>query len=73
MLTHSFALPPRRNYGSDDWADDFNEVKSLGKSDSSTRTADQTAIARFWADGAGTITPAGHWNQIAAKLADDSK
>src|SRR5688572_27312065 len=32
----------------------FNEVKELGSATSATRTADQTAIARFWANGAGT-------------------
>lgn len=41
----------------------------LGHIDSRFRTADQTQIARFWADGAGTSTPAGHWNQIAAEVA----
>ena len=29
------------------------------------RTADQTQIALFWADDAGTATPPGHWNVIA--------
>jgi hypothetical protein len=43
----------------------FREVKELGRIDSPTRTAEQTEIARFWADGAGTATPPGHWNQIA--------
>ncbi len=47
------------------YATAFDEVKSLGAATGSTRTADQTQIARFWADGAGTITPPGHWNQIA--------
>jgi hypothetical protein len=47
------------------YAADLNEVKSLGATGSTTRTADQTNIARFWADGAGTSTPAGHWNRIA--------
>jgi hypothetical protein len=47
------------------YATDLNEVKSLGAANSSTRTADQTNIARFWADGANTSTPAGHWNRIA--------
>ncbi|MFZ4431140.1 MAG: Ig-like domain-containing protein, partial [Phycisphaerales bacterium] len=51
------------------YAADLNEVKSLGSATSSSRTADQTAIARFWADGAGTYTPAGHWNQIATAIA----
>jgi hypothetical protein len=47
------------------YAADLNEVKSLGAMNSTTRTADQTNIARFWADGANTSTPPGHWNRIA--------
>lgn len=54
---------------SEAYANAFNEVKSLGAAAGSTRTAEQTQIARFWADGAGTYTPPGHWNQIAAELA----
>ena len=49
---------------SDAYAKALNEVKDLGSATSATRTADQTTIAKFWADGAGTITPPGHWNQI---------
>ncbi len=48
----------------------FNEVKDLGSSTSATRTADQTAMARFWASGAGTPSAIGHLNlmaQIAAQ------
>jgi hypothetical protein len=47
------------------YAEELNYVKEIGKSDSLTRTPDQTAIAQFWANGAGTFTPPGHWNQIA--------
>ncbi|AFZ06919.1 phosphoesterase PA-phosphatase related protein [Oscillatoria nigro-viridis PCC 7112] len=47
------------------YAEEVNYVKEIGKSDSLTRTPDQTAIAKFWANGAGTFTPPGHWNQIA--------
>jgi membrane-associated phospholipid phosphatase len=47
----------------------FNEVKSLGRFDSTTRTPEQTAIALFWADGTGTATPPGHWNEIAQAVA----
>jgi hypothetical protein len=54
---------------SSQYAADLNEVKSLGSATSTTRTAEQTNIARFWADGAGTYTPAGHWNQIATSIA----
>ncbi|NMQ04207.1 hypothetical protein E4Q08_02485 [Candidatus Accumulibacter phosphatis] len=48
---------------------DFAEVKALGSASGSTRSGEQTEIARFWADGAGTDTPPGHWNRIAATLA----
>ncbi len=54
---------------SETYTNDFNQVKALGKIDSTTRTAEQTQIARFWADGLGTYTPSGHWNQIAEEAA----
>ncbi len=41
------------------------EVYALGGIDSATRTADQTQVAHFWADGKGTFTPPGHWAAIA--------
>lgn len=47
------------------YATDFNEVKELGRKESTTRTLDQTQIALFWADGPGTVTPPGHWNLLA--------
>jgi hypothetical protein len=31
------------------WARDYNEIKALGSATSTARTAEQTAIARFWA------------------------
>lgn len=43
----------------------YREVLTLGGKDSPTRTPEQTEIARFWADDAGTSTPPGHWNRIA--------
>lgn len=63
------AAPPELN--SVEYATAVNELKGLGRNLGSTRTADQTAIARFWADGPGTITPAGHWNDIAQDIASD--
>ncbi len=54
---------------SDDYSTDYNEVRQLGAKASSVRTADQTLVAKFWADGAGTVTPPGHWNVIAQGLA----
>src|SRR4029079_12861219 len=47
------------------YATDYEEVKQLGPAVGSTRTPDQTEIALFWADRAGTETPPGHWNSIA--------
>src|SRR5437773_3567594 len=51
------------------YAADYNEVKELGAAVGSTRTEEQTLIALFWADGAGTETPPGHWNSIAQIIA----
>ncbi len=51
------------------YTDDFNQVKLLGAANSSTRTAEQTEIARFWSDFSGTLTPPGHWNLIAQDIA----
>jgi hypothetical protein len=53
------------------YAASVEEVKSLGSATSTTRTADQTQIAQFWADGKGSYTPAGHWNAIAQNVALD--
>ena len=48
----------------------YDEVKELGSLTSATRTADQTQIAKFWANGAGTATPAGHLNLMAQAAAE---
>ncbi len=53
---------------SGEYTDAFNEVKRLGARDSTTRTAEQTEIARFWAGGPGTFTSGGYWNQIAQEV-----
>ena len=44
------------------------EVKTY--SDGATR--EQVAIANKWSDGAGTYTPPGHWNDIAAEYIRDA-
>jgi hypothetical protein len=61
------AGPP--DLSSQAYADAVNLTESLGAANSSTRTTDQTQIANFWKDGAGTFTPAGHWNSIADQIA----
>ena len=51
------------------YAADYNEVKAFGAAVGSKRTSEQDQIALFWADGAGTVTPPGHWNVIAQDVA----
>ena len=45
------------------WAADFNEVKALGRATGSTRTDEQTYIARWWQS-----TPVVSWNDVARQL-----
>jgi hypothetical protein len=53
------------------YATAFNEVKDLGRIDSTTRTDEQTQIAKFWNDGLGTAFAMGYWNRIAAQVVTD--
>jgi membrane-associated phospholipid phosphatase len=64
-----FRPKPPPELSSAAYVESFNEVKALGARDSRTRTAEQTLIALFWADGDGTVTPPGHWNRIAQDVA----
>jgi hypothetical protein len=52
------------------YATALEEVQRQGAATSTDRTADQTETALFWADGLGSYTPPGHWNQIAAGIAE---
>jgi hypothetical protein len=54
-------LPPALD--SAQWAAEFNEVKSLGRVDSMTRTADQTYFAKWWQSAPGLS-----WNEVARQL-----
>jgi hypothetical protein len=53
-------LPGPQALGSPAYAADFNELKSIGRHDSRTRTREQTDIALFWFE----FSPMG-WNRIA--------
>ena len=64
-----FRPPPPPALASSDWAVQYNHVKRIGATNSTTRTPEQREIALFWADGPGTETPPGHWNKIAQQLA----
>lgn len=46
-----------------EYAAEFNEVKSVGAADGSTRTDEQNALIAFW------ITPIGQWSQVERSLA----
>ena len=48
---------------------EVNLLKAYGAATGSLRSADQSQIAEFWANGAGTETPPGHWNRIALLVA----
>jgi hypothetical protein len=56
-----FRPPPPPAVNSPRYSADFNEVKSLGDAISTTRSADETEIARFW--GAAPVQNV--WNEIA--------
>jgi hypothetical protein len=64
-----FRAPPPPALTSTNWAAQYNHLKSIGATNSTTRTSEQREIALFWADGPGTETPPGHWNKIAQQLA----
>ena len=64
-----FRPPGPPSLDSERYVADYEEVKELGAAVGSTRTEEQTEIALFWADGAGTETPPGHWNSIAQIIA----
>jgi hypothetical protein len=51
------------------YAQDFNEVKTIGAKVSATRTMDQAMMATFWIGMAGTIGEAGRMNLVAQQAA----
>lgn len=61
-----FRSSPQPSLNSDDYAKDLNEVAAIGKINSTTRTADQTAFAQFWYE----FSEAG-WNRVARIVAKD--
>jgi hypothetical protein len=60
------APPPSLN--SDEYATAFNEVKNMGKINSTARTADQLAYAQYWYE----FSEAG-WNRVAGVVAANKK
>jgi membrane-associated phospholipid phosphatase len=66
---HSFRPPGPPDLESEEYLAELIEVAALGAAVGPARTPEQTEIALFWADGAGTETPPGHWNSIAREVA----
>jgi hypothetical protein len=65
-----FGLPPIEGQ---QYRDEFNRTRKEGSIENAdsqnSEIKDRVNIARFWADGAGTATPPGHWNRIAQTVA----
>jgi hypothetical protein len=55
--------PPPPSTSSDQFKKETAEVLSYSKN----ATRENQAIVQFWADGAGTYAPPGHWDAIAAE------
>ncbi|WP_392543225.1 vanadium-dependent haloperoxidase [Oryzobacter telluris] len=58
-----FRSTPPPDLGSAQWATELNEVKALGRATGSTRTDEQTYIARWWQSA-----PVFSWNEVARQL-----
>jgi membrane-associated phospholipid phosphatase len=63
------SIPTAPSLDSDTYARDFQEVKLIGERTSPARTADESEIALFWANGPATETPPGHWQEIVTTIA----
>ncbi len=68
LLPNGSALRPGPPpaFESPEWQAEADEVVRVNNE----LTDDQIRIARFWADGAGTDTPPGHWIRIAIEHAE---
>jgi hypothetical protein len=66
LLSATQVLPlPPPSLTSSEYAVDLNEVKLLGKSDSSARSEEQTTIARLWSAVGTTTGFFSVWNNVA--------
>ncbi|MGF7215341.1 hypothetical protein GGR92_001481 [Spirosoma lacussanchae] len=55
--------------GSDQFKKELAELQAIQKN----QTREQARIANFWADGAGSYTPPGHWARTAADAAHEAR
>ena len=68
--SRQFQAPPPPALTSQAYTDAFNQAKSLGAKDSTTRTADQTQVANFWAyDRAGMGSPMSLYDEAIMTVA----
>jgi PAP2 superfamily len=58
-----FRLPPPWALTSPEYAADYNEIKTMGSYYGSSRSADQSELALFWAGNTAL-----YWNRIASKI-----
>ena len=58
-----FRLPPPLVLSSPEYAADYNEIKTMGISSGSSRSADQSELALFWAGNTAVF-----WNRIASQI-----
>jgi membrane-associated phospholipid phosphatase len=57
-----FRPPPPPDVNSPEFKTALDELRRY----SQHRKPEELRIAQFWADGPGTVTPPGHWNEIAS-------
>ncbi len=74
MRSHEqFRCPPPPPIDSEEFAEEWEEVKRLGARDNSERSGYDTLSAVFWSDDLGSSTPAGSWNLIAQDVSKTQK
>jgi hypothetical protein len=65
------SIRPKLPYlvGSAEWQKELDEISTIQKN----QTREQARIANYWADGAGSYTPPGHWHRAAANASFEAK
>ena len=69
-LTHAWQFRPAPPFNLTDSPGEFRRQAEEIFAISQQLTPQQKAIAEYWADGVGTVTPPGHWCEIAQYISD---
>lgn len=69
LSASQFRPPGPPDLASGEYAHELSTVINLGGIHSEKRTSEQTELAKFWSDFSYSVTPPGHWNQIAQAVA----